>query len=53
MKHILVGHLNKFYYHFDNIRNEPFDTLIITAVPLGLFDFLDVTYWKQIKAIFT
>lgn len=41
-------HLNTFYCHFNDIRQQNFDGLIVTGAPLGLVEFEDVAYWPQI-----
>lgn len=46
-----IEHLNNFYCNFDEIQHNNFDGLIITGAPLGLVEFCDVVYWKQLKEI--
>ena len=44
-------HLNKFYTHFDEIKNEKFDGLVITGAPVEKMDFEEVAYWKELEDI--
>lgn len=44
-------HLNNFYCDFEQIKHQNFDGLIVTGAPLGLVEFEDVAYWKQIERI--
>ena len=37
-------HLDKFYTHFDNIKDQKFDGLIITGAPVELLEFEEVEY---------
>ncbi|TNH41838.1 homoserine O-acetyltransferase MetA [Photorhabdus luminescens] len=44
-------HLNNFYCDFEQIKHQNFDGLIVTGAPLGLVEFEDVAYWRQIERI--
>ena len=44
-------HLNKFYTHFDEIKNEKFDGLVITGAPVEKMGFEEVAYWKELEDI--
>ena len=44
-------HLDKFYTHFDDIKNEKFDGLIITGAPVELLEFEEVEYWDELVEI--
>ena len=44
-------HLTKFYTHFDEIKNEKFDGLIITGAPVELLEFDNVDYWEELTQI--
>lgn len=44
-------HLNKFYTHFDDIKDKKFDGLIITGAPIEKMNFEEVAYWKELEDI--
>ena len=44
-------HLLKFYAHFDEIKHEKFDGLIITGAPVEEMPFEEVHYWEELKQI--
>ena len=44
-------HMISFYRHFDEIKDEKFDGLIITGAPVEHLDFEEVTYWEELKEI--
>ncbi len=44
-------HLEKFYKSFDEIKDKPFDGLIITGAPVETLEFEDVEYWSELKKI--
>lgn len=46
-----LEHLEKFYIHFDEIKDEKFDGLIITGAPVEQLDFEEVIYWEELKEI--
>jgi homoserine O-succinyltransferase len=45
-------HMIAFYDPWENVRHEKFDAFIITGAPIELLEFEDVTYWKELRAIF-
>ena len=46
-----VRHLNKFYRHFDSIKDGKYDGLIITGAPVEHLDFEEVEYWNELEEI--
>ncbi|MGN1032864.1 MAG: homoserine O-succinyltransferase [Intestinibacter sp.] len=44
-------HLDKFYTHFDDIKDQKFDGLIITGAPVELLEFEEVEYWDELVEI--
>jgi homoserine O-succinyltransferase len=50
-RHTPAEHLDSFYRHFDEVRANNYDGLIITGAPLGLVSFEDVLYWEQVEEI--
>ncbi len=44
-------YLNKFYYTFDEVRDQKFDGLIITGAPVENIEFEDVDYWPELCEI--
>ena len=44
-------HLAAFYRHFDEIRCEKFDGMIITGAPVELLEFSEVDYWDELVEI--
>jgi len=50
-KHISEEHLLRFYNHFDEIKDQRFDGLIITGAPVELMDFHEVAYWEELERI--
>jgi homoserine O-succinyltransferase len=51
-KNTPAKHLSEFYIDFDAISNSCYDGLIVTGAPVEQMQFEDVTYWKEITAIF-
>ena len=45
-------HMLAFYDPWEDVRSERFDGFIITGAPIELMPFEDVTYWKELEAIF-
>ena len=41
-------HLVNFYQHFDAVKDENFDGLIITGAPVEQMDFEAVAYWEEL-----
>lgn len=44
-------HLLSFYKTFEDIKSEKFDGMIITGAPVETFEYEDVHYWEELKAI--
>lgn len=44
-------HLVSFYKHFDEIRHQKFDGLIITGAPVEQMPFEEVNYWQELTEI--
>lgn len=44
-------YLDKFYYTFDDIKNQKFDGMIITGAPVENIDFEKVDYWDELCQI--
>ena len=49
--HVDMGHLEQFYYTFDEIRDRRYDGMIITGAPLDYVDYKDVAYWDEMCEI--
>jgi len=39
-------HLIQFYRHFDDVKDQKFDGLIITGAPVETLEFEEVDYWE-------
>ena len=52
-KNTPIEHMMMFYRDFEEMRNEKFDGMIITGAPVEQMNFEDVTYWPEMKDIFT
>ena len=50
-KNTPLEHLITFYKHFDDIKHEKFDGMIITGAPIEHLDFEEVMYWKELQQI--
>ena len=46
-------HMRAFYRFFDEMREEPFDGLIITGAPVEHLEFEQVHYWDELRDIFS
>ncbi len=46
-----IEHLRAFYRSFDEVRETPFDGLIITGAPVEQLPCEDVPYWQEMKQI--
>ena len=44
-------YLATFYRHFDDVRHQKFDGMIITGAPVELLEFSEVDYWTELEAI--
>ena len=49
--HTPEDHLVSFYEHFDDIKGEKFDGLIITGAPVEMMEFEQVNYWKELQLL--
>lgn len=49
--HVSRSHLNNFYLHFDDIKEENFDGFLITGAPVEMKAFENVDYWKELCTI--
>ncbi len=45
------AYLDTFYRTFDEVKNEPFDGLVITGAPVEQLTFEDVRYWDELVKI--
>ncbi len=45
------AHLAQFYRHFDNVKNQRYDGMIITGAPVEHLPFEAVDYWQEICEI--
>ena len=50
-KNTSTAHLDKFYYHFEDIKDTKLDGLIITGAPVEQMDFEEVAYWNELVEI--
>ena len=50
-KHTSVRHLNKFYVHFEDIKKDYFDGMIITGAPIEFLKFEEVDFWDELIKI--
>jgi homoserine O-succinyltransferase/O-acetyltransferase len=44
-------HLDKFYYTFEEIKDNKYDGMIITGAPLDYVDYTEVAYWDEVCKI--
>ncbi len=42
------AYLDSFYRTFDEVKDEPFDGLVVTGAPVENYDFKDVKYWDEL-----
>ena len=52
-KNTPIEHMMMFYRDFAEMRNEKYDSMIITGAPVEQLDFEDVTYWDEMTEIFS
>ena len=52
-KNTPIEHMMMFYKDFAELRQHKFDDMIITGAPVEQFAFEDVTYWNEMKEIFS
>lgn len=50
-KNVSKSHMDKFYYTFDDIKNNKYDGMIITGAPVEHLEFEDVDYWDELCTI--
>lgn len=50
--HTPLGHLQKFYKSFSEVKDRHFDGMIITGAPVEMMPFEDVKYWQELTEIF-
>ncbi len=50
-KNTPAEHLVAHYHHFEQVRNEKFDGLVITGAPVEHLDFEEVDYWEELQSI--
>lgn len=50
-KNTPAEHLDTFYKHFEDIREQKYDGLVITGAPLEDMEFEDVAYWDELTDI--
>ena len=46
------SHLLNHYKHFEQVRDNKYDGLVITGAPVELLDFEQVDYWDELQAVF-
>ena len=49
--HTPLGHLQRFYKTFSEVKDRHFDGMIITGAPVELMPFEEVTYWEELCEI--
>lgn len=52
-KNTPIEHMMMFYRDFEAMAEEKFDGMIVTGAPVECYEYEDVTYWGEIKHIFT
>ena len=50
-KNTSTSHLNKFYLHFKDVKENRYDGMIITGAPVENMEFEEVDYWDEITQI--
>lgn len=50
-KNVSKSHMDKFYYTFDQIKDNRYDGMIITGAPIEHLEFEDVDYWDELCTI--
>lgn len=50
-KNTNAEHLEKFYKHFDEVKDRKFDGMIITGAPVETMQFEEVAYWNELVEI--
>ena len=49
--HTPLGHLQKFYKNFSEVKDQHFDGMIITGAPVEMMEFSEVKYWRELTEI--
>ncbi|MBQ8546709.1 MAG: homoserine O-succinyltransferase [Clostridia bacterium] len=49
--HTSLGHLQRFYKTFSEVKDSRFDGMIITGAPVEMMEFSEVKYWKELTEI--
>lgn len=49
--HTPLGHLQRFYKTFSEVKNQHFDGMIITGAPVEMMEFSEVKYWQELTEI--
>lgn len=49
--HTPLGHLQRFYKTFSEVKNQNFDGMIITGAPVEMMEFEEVKYWHELTEI--
>lgn len=49
--HTPLGHLQRFYKTFSEVRDQHFDGMIITGAPVEMMEFDEVKYWRELTEI--
>ena len=52
-KNTPIEHMRAFYRDFELMRTEKYDGMIITGAPVEHLPYEDVTYWDEMREIFT
>ena len=50
--HTPLGHLQRFYKNFSEVKDRHFDGMIITGAPVEMMEFEEVKYWRELTEIF-
>ncbi len=51
-KNTAAAHMAEFYKPFKDVKDQKFDGLIITGAPIEHLEFVDVTYWEELREVF-
>ena len=49
--HTSKSHINQFYVHFDDIKKNYYDGMIITGAPVENMEYEEVSYWPELCRI--
>ena len=50
-KNTSMSHLQTFYKHFEDVKHQKFDGMIITGAPVEKMEFEEVDYWNELCEI--